>query len=443
MSTSTQVAVIPADLQLPAHLRTEDAAAAIAKANAAAAGGIKTGGFPRISIKGGKFHLIDGDNTTTLMDPPQAPGAPATPKMLLRVVIAAANPALAKLYYEGEWSEGDNSEPTCSSTDGVVPDTHIAAPQHTNCAQCPKNQWGSKVSKASGKEVKACSDIKNLALIPAEDLSFKAAGLTVTPAALGDWGKFVKALTGRGVPINAIITNVMFDATASFPKLQFSFGGLLTAEQYAKVLERAKGDDVMAIVAPSRTLALPAPAQPVAVVAAPAVQVPPVSVPAAAAPAPTTPPPPVTGFGTPQAPAEKPTRTRAPRKTPEAAQAAAAAAAAATAAHVGGIAAGVTQAIQQTVAVDPLAHLPAHIRQTVEQFGAASDMGKMLIAQYPAPVATAPVTSTPAPTGFGAPATPATPAPAVAANAAAVAVAASLKDQLAARLKAGAPAGTK
>jgi len=403
MTTGTQLATIPNDLQLPDYLRTPDAAEAIAKANQAAAGGIKIGGFPRISIKGGKFHFIDGDTTTTLMDPPPAGapvGTPHTPKMLLRAVIVAANPAVSKLYYEGDWAEGEQREPDCSSDNGVAPDAHIATPQNDKCATCPKNQWGSKISKATGKEVKACSDLKNLALLPAEDLGFKAAGLSVTPSALKDWGNYVKALTNRNVPVNAVVTNIMFDHTASHPKLTFSFGGVLTAEQYAKVLARTQGDDVKAIVAPSRTIVplLPAPAQPVAPVVSPVapVQVAP-AVPAApvgfGAP-PSAPAAPVTPPAAAPAP-EAPKRTRAHRRTSEAPQTPAA----------------VVTAAVQGAGTDPLAHLPAEIRSAVKLLGEDTEMGRALIAKYPAPAPTAapitPAAPPVAPTGFGTPAAPA------------------------------------
>lgn len=416
----TQLALVPNDIQLPDYLRTPDAAEAIAKANQEAGGGIKIGGFPRISIKGGKFHFVDGDTTATLMDPPPAgapAGTPHTPKMLLRAVIVAANPALSKLYYEGEWTEGEGREPDCSSDDGILPDAHIKTPQHSRCSDCPKNAWGSKISKATGKEVKACADNKNLALLPADDLGFKAAGLTVTPSALSEWGKYVKALSNRNIGVDTVITNIMFDHTASYPKMMFSFGGFLTAEQFAQVKARQQGDDVKAIVKPSRTIvpvlpALPAPAQtqPAAVQAAPAAQPAPVApVPAAAAPV-------LTGFGAPAAaptpPAaapEAPKRTRAPRKAPEAPQTPAQA---------------VTQAIQ-SAPVDPLAHVPADVRSTIALMGGPeSELGKQILAKYPAPAAvvapaplTAPAATAPvappaaAPAGFGVP--PAAGAPAV------------------------------
>ena len=185
---STQLSVIPQGTQLPAHLQGPDAAAAIAAANAAAAGGIKTGGFPRISIKGGKFHEKDGGETKTYFMP-ALPGQPALPMMCLEAVVVAANPALTKLYYPSDYVEGDDKEPACSSSNGVTPDPHIAAPQSSVCATCPQNQWGSKVSTMSGKDIKACDDNKQLVVLPVGDLAYKALGLTITKATLRPPGR--------------------------------------------------------------------------------------------------------------------------------------------------------------------------------------------------------------------------------------------------------------
>lgn len=461
MSNNTAVAVIPADLQLPAHLQTPDAVAAIAAANAAAAGGIKTGSWPKLSKKGSKFHIIDGDEVQTLMEPPTQPGAPSLPKMLLQVVVAAANPGISKALYLKDFNESDaGHEPDCKSSNGITPDATVAAPQHTNCAQCPQNQWGSKISKMSGKETKACTDMKQLVILPRGDLKFKAVGLALTPSELKDWGAYVKALSGRSIPVNAVWTNLTFDANATHPKLTFSFAGVLTAEEYAQVQERAKGDDVKNIVTPVQApLALaapvaqtPPPTQPAAVqeepksVAAGTV-VPPAPVSVAA---------PVTnGFGAVAAPsAEPPKRTRSPRKPAPEAQAAAASAAGATATSAATIAAQSVAAAQATnaAALDPYAGLPPHVKVAVEATQAAGGDFKTVYQSlagkpYSEPVAAqsqpqstqaevapaaAPATA-PVVNGFGAAAVAATAAAATASQATA---GQSLRDKLAAKLAA-------
>ena len=383
--TSTQVA-IPQGMALPAHLQGPDVAAQIAAANAAAAGGIKIGGFPRISIKGGKFHEVDGGETKTYFAP-ALPGQQPLPLMCLETVIINANPNLVKTFYPGDFKDGDDSEPACSSDNGVTPDPHIAAPQSSVCATCPQNQWGSKVSKSSGKDVKACTDSKRLAVLPSADLSYKALGLAITPAALTDWGKYVKALSERGIPVNSVVTNITFDHTASFPKLQFAYNRFLTAEEYAKVQARALGDDVKAIVSPTRQVAAPALAAPVAALApalapAPALVAPPVQ-PAAAPIPPVQPAPPATGFGAtaPATPAVAPAAPETAKRTRRTREQ---------------VAADKAAAQGNAGAPEPdLSHLPAAILAAVQAVGADSPAGQALLAQFPAPAATQPVAPQP------------------------------------------------
>ena len=375
--SGNQVATVPQGLQLPAHLQTQDAAALIAKYNAEAAGGIKVGGFPRISIKGSKFHEVDGGETNTLMQPGSNPPVPL---MLLEAVVVGANPALVKAYYEGEFQPGDDREPVCSSENGITPDAHIGVnagtvKQNDACATCRQNQWGSRISKMSGKEVKACTDSKRLVILPAADLGYKALALSVTPAALGDWGAYVKALSGRGVPVNSVVTNIVFDNNASFPKLLFSFGRFLEASDYERVKQRAEGDDVKAIVHVQRAPQAPkvvAPEAPVTIAA-------PLKVSGFGAPAPSAP--------TPQ-PAHTPEAPKRPARKPRSTEA-------------------------KPADTSDISHLPPAIQAAVQAVGADTPAGLAIIMQYPKPdpVEAPPQVepAAPASSGFGASA-PAAPA---------------------------------
>lgn len=368
---TTSLATIPQGANLPAHLQTPEAAAQIAAANAAAAGGIKTGGFPKVSIEGGKFHEIDqsvdGGQPRTYMVAAQ-PGQPPLPMMCLEAVIIAANPALVKTFYAKKWTKGDDASPDCQSSNGIVPDAFVVNKQSPVCATCQQNQWGSKISEATGKEVKACTDSKQLVILPGADLTYKALGLSVTPAALGEWGKYVKALSDRNIPVNSVVTNVTFDHTASFPKLQFAYNRFLTAEEYTQVMKRVEGDDVKLIISPLRTppLALLAPAA-----AAPVAPPAPVQ-PRPQPPQPPQPQPQPAGFGAapitpPIAPAAAPAvqgrvrRTRAQIEADNAAKAAVAA-----------------------PAVD-LSYLPPAIRMSVAAVGIDTTAGKAILAQFPKP----------------------------------------------------------
>lgn len=279
---STALAVIP---EVPSYLQTStDAARA---RNLAAMGGIKAGGFPRISIGGAKFHLIDGDDKILLTDP----NNPELPAMQLEVAVVGFNPGISKIFYKDKWAEGDAGEPDCSSDDGITPDPHVATPQCTNCAGCPQNQWGSKISE-QGKQIKACSDNKRLVILPVAELDeSKAIAFTITPASLKPWAEYVRLLDSKGVEISTCVTKIQFDPTVTFPKLQFKFGRYLTPEELAIVRRRETEDDVRLIASPRKSApqapraAAPAtPAQPAAPAPAPAALAAPAPAPAEAKP---------------------------------------------------------------------------------------------------------------------------------------------------------------
>ena len=241
---STAIATIP---DLPSYLQVGSEAARAR--NLAAMGGIKAGGFPRISIGGAKFHLIDGDDKILLTDP----NNPELPAMQLEVSVVGFNPGVSKTYYKGKWQEGDAGEPDCSSDDGITPDPHVSTPPCTNCANCPQNQWGSKISE-QGKQIKACSDNKRLVILPVSDLDeSKAIAFTITPASLKPWAEYVRLLDSKGVEISTCVTKIQFDPTVTFPKLQFKFGRYLAPEELAIIRERETEDDVRLIASPRKS----------------------------------------------------------------------------------------------------------------------------------------------------------------------------------------------
>ena len=387
---STELATVPSNIELPAHLRTPEAAAEIAAANAAAAGGIKAGGFPSISIKANKFHIKENGELNTLMMAAQ-PGQPALPLMCLEVVVLAANPSISKTYYEGEFVEGsDPKDPECRSSNGITPDADVQKKQSDVCATCKQNQWGSKISKFSQKDIKACDDSKQLAVIPAADLAFKALGLQIHKGSLRAWGQYVKTLSDRGFPITGLVTNVTFDATQN-GVLNFAFNRFLTPEQSAQVKERAAGQDVKTIVAQTRTIApaLPAPAATAllpGVATAPAAPVP-AAPPPPPAPAPA-PAPAATGFGATQ-PASPPASAPAPAESPKRTRRTREQIAADEAAKAGGV-------VSKTGSID-LSYLPPAIAAAINAVGADSPAGVAMLAQFPAPAAPAAPAPAPAP----------------------------------------------
>lgn len=300
-------ALIPVNLQVPAHL-----AARVGVASALAqslTGGLSSGqSFPRISIKGARFRIVEGD-TETVLD-----------STTLDVVVVGANPRLSKTWYAKAWDkDAEPAGPDCFSLDGIGPDQESTAPQNDLCASCPQNAWGSKITP-SGQQIKACSDTKRLAVVAADDASGPVYLLSVTPAALKGLNQYQKELSVRGIPPEIVKTKIGFDTDASFPKLTFGFGGFVDADTQQTVDSLFGAEEVKEITGetPRQAAAVPKIAPPAAAVAPkPAVKVAaPVEEPAPA-PAPEQAATPKRGFG-----ASKPAATPAAKAAKPAAAAA-------------------------------------------------------------------------------------------------------------------------
>jgi hypothetical protein len=291
--------IVPSNIQIPAHLaKVVGQPSAL---SAALAGGLAGGAeYPRISIKGSRFRIVEGGAETVLED------------IKLSVVIVGANPRLSKTYYAKQWTpDSEPSSPDCYSLDGIRPAADSTEPQNDSCAGCPMNAWGSKVTPM-GQQIKACADQKRLAVVASNDPTGPVYLLQVTPAALKGLGSYQKELSMRGIPVEAVKTVVTFDTDASFPKLLFKFGGFLEADEYEAVEELFGSDRVLEITG-EKEVAAPEPkaeAKPKAA-AKPAVK-------AAPAPEPEEAPAPKRGFGAKAAPVED-DEEEAPAPKPKAA----------------------------------------------------------------------------------------------------------------------------
>lgn len=235
--------IVPSNIQIPAHLaRVVGQPSAL---SAALAGGLSGGAnYPRISIKGSRFRIVEDGTETVLED------------TKLSVVIVGANPRLSKTYYAKQWTpDSEPSSPDCYSLDGIRPAADSTAPQHDACATCPMNAWGSKVTPL-GQQIKACADQKRLAVVASNDPTGPTYLLQITPAALKGLASYQKELSHRGIPVEAVKTVVTFDTDASFPKLMFKFGGFLDEDEYAAVEELFGSDKVLEITG-EKTAAAP------------------------------------------------------------------------------------------------------------------------------------------------------------------------------------------
>jgi len=276
--------IIPANIQVPAHLaRRIGVPSALAQS---LVGGISTAeSFPRISIKGSRFRIVEGGNETVL------------DTTTLEVVIVGANPRLSKTWYAKAWTkDSEPVAPDCFSLDGIGPDQSSTDPQNDICASCPQNAWGSKIAE-NGQQIKACSDQKRLAVVSADDPAGPVYLLQVTPAALKGFNAYAKELSMRGIPPEIVKTAITFDTDASFPKLKFGLAGFLDDESQDAVDKLFGSAEIREITGENPRQAVEVPkiaAKPVAPKPAPKVAEP---VEPAPAPAPTQAATPKRGFG--------------------------------------------------------------------------------------------------------------------------------------------------
>jgi hypothetical protein len=227
------------NVQVPAHIAARIGVQS--ELSLSLAGGLSTS-VPRISIKGSRFRIVEG-GTEQIID-----------SLTLATVIVGANRAISKEFYKVKWTpESPPTAPDCWSLDGESPAAEVAEPVNNLCATCPKNAWGSEMNQQN-EPIKACKDSKRLAVVSADDVGGQVYLLEVTPAALKGLNAYQKTLAQRGIPPEVVITNVSFDPDAHFPKLQFNFGGFLTADQQQVVDGLFGSDEVLEITGSKKVI---------------------------------------------------------------------------------------------------------------------------------------------------------------------------------------------
>lgn len=209
---------------VPAHLASLFPVANDLSAN------VGGGGYPVLSIKGKTWTVVRGKNDRTIIT-----NDDGDPRSSIEVVIVKANPNISKVYYAKGFVEGSDEKPMCYSNDGMAPAADAEEPQSKKCAICPHNQWGSKISE-NGSKVKACSDSRRIAVAPAGDLKDPML-LRVPAASLKPLGEYGEMFARKGVPYQAAVTKMSFDAESASPKLVFKFLRFLDADDASAVRE--------------------------------------------------------------------------------------------------------------------------------------------------------------------------------------------------------------
>ena len=216
---------------------------------------------PSLTYRGKVWRqVIEGDEAVLTVN-----GEPA---QQINVVIVDQSHRRSRKYYAGEYEEGKNKAPTCSSLDGVKPDPDVEAQQSISCAACPQSAKG---TSRSGKG-SACSAFKHIVVINA---GLKGHLLRLTMAQTSIWDKdntveaakgwfaydqYIEQLRARGCPSTAaVVTKMKFDPETAYPKLLFSALRWLTPEEIQVAAVLRKEPAVAGLLGSTATAALAAP----------------------------------------------------------------------------------------------------------------------------------------------------------------------------------------
>ncbi|WP_051123787.1 hypothetical protein [Methylobacterium sp. 285MFTsu5.1] len=213
-------------------------------------------GFPVLSIRGKTWHVKERGEERLLTQPN------GDPMFSLEVVLVKATANLTKVYYPNGYTDGANEKPSCWSSDGLRPDAAVEQKVSNACATCPMNQFGSKITDA-GKQAKACSDSKRVAIVPAGNFDmFGGPVLLRIPAAtLGAFKDYAERMSRNGFPVPAIVTKVAFDPQEAYPKLTFKEVRPLSEAEAAEIVALRSDPRVARILSEATEIPAAAPEQ--------------------------------------------------------------------------------------------------------------------------------------------------------------------------------------
>lgn len=161
----------------------------------------------------------------------------------LEVIFVAPRKGVSKRYYAKQYTAGETAAPDCFSTDGITPD--VANPVHDNCAKCPNNAWGSKITE-SGKEAKLCQDYKRVCVAPLIRgslmdepvvLDIPATSLRTPKGFKGTeymFREYMGVLAKHDIPVEGVVTALGF-TDAEYPQLCFSFSRFASQKEFEQV----------------------------------------------------------------------------------------------------------------------------------------------------------------------------------------------------------------
>ena len=134
-------------------------------------------------------------------------------------------------YYE------DDETVVCSSIDGLTPSKNISAPQAKQCAVCPQNSWGSRITP-NGKRARACTEYATLRLLTLDEPSY--ALLRVPSTSLRVFRDYRKSLSSRGYTLKSVVTHVSVRPTENYDMLNFKVVRFLKDVELNSIISLSK-----------------------------------------------------------------------------------------------------------------------------------------------------------------------------------------------------------
>lgn len=201
--------------------------------------GKKLGGPRRISIKGGVFRSMQGGQEIAKDD-----------SRAQEWIIIQASP-VHRIFYDGQYKEGQMSSPTCWSDNSKTPSEDVPEPVSKTCIECPNNIKGS--GNGNGR---ACRFNRRLAVVMANNINGEVYQVILPATSVfgdGEQNKwpldaYTRFLAGNGVSLSHVVTEARFDTESATPKLIFKPLRQVTQEEYEVVVDKAKQPNTKSLV---------------------------------------------------------------------------------------------------------------------------------------------------------------------------------------------------
>tara|TARA_R100001369_G_scaffold12348_2_gene26353 strand:+ start:1567 stop:2484 length:918 start_codon:yes stop_codon:yes gene_type:complete len=203
-------------------------------------------GGRKLSIRGAVFRKVVGGEEVGTID-----------SRTMNIVVVKSAP-ISRMYYEGTYSEGESSAPTCwsSNTSHGKPseDVRPSEAPALSCSSCPQNIKGSGTG-----ESRACRYQQRIAVLLAD-----ADGNVVSPdtyllslpatSVFGDnkqkmsMQAYARHLNAHKAPLASVITELRFDTEVTHPRLCFKPQRVLTQEELALAITAQQDPETAKLV---------------------------------------------------------------------------------------------------------------------------------------------------------------------------------------------------